>query len=102
MVYRVRFADDVDRHLNALTARQKATLFDAIERYLSHEPRRETHNRKPMDPDKKGFIAPWELRVGNLRVYYAVDEGPETAVVIVAVGIKVRDRVRIRGKDVER
>jgi hypothetical protein len=31
------------------------------------EPTLVTRNRKPMDPDKRAFIAPWELRVGNLR-----------------------------------
>ena len=54
-----------------------------------------------MDPDKRMLIAPWELRVGHLRVYYAVEEKPEPVVVIVAVGIKVRERVRIAGKDLK-
>ena len=74
--------------------------FDAIERQLLQEPKRETRNRKPMDPHRDGFIAPWELRVGELRVYYAVEDEPEPTVVIVAVGVKVRERVRIGGKDV--
>lgn len=47
------------------------------------------------------LIAPWELRVGQIRVYYAVEDAPEPVVVIVAVGIKVRERVRIGGKDIE-
>ena len=51
-----------------------------------------------MDPDKRAVIAPWELRIGNLRVYYAVAEESST-VVILAVGVKVRERVRIGGKD---
>jgi len=54
-----------------------------------------------LDPDKRAFIAPWQLRVGNLRVYYAVEDVPSPRVVIVAVGIKVRERLRIGGKDVE-
>jgi mRNA-degrading endonuclease RelE of RelBE toxin-antitoxin system len=53
-----------------------------------------------MDPDRRTFIAPWELRVGELRVYYAVEEDPKPTVVIVAVGIKIRERLRIAGKDV--
>ena len=43
-------------------------------------------------------LAPWELRIGNLRVYYDVDEEQEL-VLIRAVGIKVRNLVRI-GKDI--
>jgi hypothetical protein len=54
-----------------------------------------------MDPDKRAYVAPWELRVGELRVYYAVEEDPMPTVVIVAVGLKVRERVRIAGRDVE-
>ncbi len=44
-------------------------------------------------------VAPWELRIGNLRVYYDVEEEPEPVVYIRAVGVKLRNRVRI-GKEV--
>jgi hypothetical protein len=44
-------------------------------------------------------VAPWELRIGNLRVYYDVEEEPEPVVFIRAVGIKDRGRVRI-GREV--
>lgn len=46
-------------------------------------------------------LAPWELRIGDLRVYYDVEEGPEPKVLIRAVGIKERNRVRIGGKEFE-
>jgi hypothetical protein len=35
-------------------------------------PTLETRNRKPMRPNP---IAPWELRIGHLRVYFEVEEG---------------------------
>ena len=44
-------------------------------------------------------LAPRELRIGNLRVYYDVEEEPEAVVHIRAVGIKERNQVRI-GKEV--
>ncbi len=41
-------------------------------------------------------VAPWELRIGSLRVYYDVEE--DAGVVSVrAVGIKERNRVSIGG-----
>lgn len=40
-------------------------------------------------------VAPWELRIGNLRVYYDVEEVPEEVVYILAVGLKERNRVRV-------
>ncbi len=101
MAYQILFADGTGDHLAALTAGEKAIVFDAVARQLSHEPTRKTRNRKPMDPDKRAFIAPWELRVGNLRVYYAVEDKPSPRVVIVAVGVKIRERLLIAGKDVE-
>jgi len=44
-------------------------------------------------------VAPWELRIGNLRIYYDVTEDPEPVVFVRAVGIKERNRIRI-GREV--
>ena len=46
-------------------------------------------------------MAPWELRIGNLRVYYDVEEDPEPSVYIRAVGAKEGNRVRIGRKVIE-
>ena len=61
-----------------------------------YQPTLETRNRKLMRPNP---IAPWELRIGNLRVYYDVEDEPESVVFIRAVGVKDRNQVRI-GKEV--
>lgn len=86
----------MEDHLRALTARQIAIVLDAIDEQLQFQPLVETRNRKPMRPNP---IAPWELRVGNLRVYYDVEEEPEPVVCIRAVGIKEKNRIRI-GREV--
>ena len=44
-------------------------------------------------------VAPWELRIDNLRVYYDVEDEPEPVVYIRAVGVKLRNQVRI-GREV--
>ncbi len=44
-----------------------AKLLSAIEVQLVHEPLTETRNRKLLRPNP---IAPWELRVGDLRAFY--------------------------------
>jgi mRNA-degrading endonuclease RelE of RelBE toxin-antitoxin system len=64
--YTVEFAESVEDHLRALTARDRTTALTAIERQLVYEPLKETRNRKPLRPNP---IAPWELRVGDLRVF---------------------------------
>jgi mRNA-degrading endonuclease RelE of RelBE toxin-antitoxin system len=45
-------------------------------------------------------IAPWELRVGDFRVFYDVDYETEVVVVVV-IGQKVHDRLRIGEEEIE-
>ena len=44
-------------------------------------------------------LAVWELRIGNLRMYYDVQNEPDSVVTIRAVGVKDREIVRIAGKE---
>ena len=96
MPYRIEYSPDAEEHLRALTIRQQRTILDTVDRQLIRQPTVETTNRKPLRPNP---VAPWELRIGNLRVYYDVEEDPETVVLVRAVGIKERNRVRV-GRDV--
>ena len=84
--------------MRALTARQRASVFDAVDEQLVHEPAVETRNRKPMRPNP---LAPWELRSGEVRVYYDIAEEPRELVTVLAVGIKVGNRVRIGDTEIE-
>lgn len=96
MRYRLEYSPDAEEHLRALTARQQRIILDAVDRQLIFRPTVETRNRKPMRPNP---VAPWELRIGGLRVYYDVEEEPGSVVYVRAVGIKQRTRVRI-GREV--
>jgi mRNA-degrading endonuclease RelE of RelBE toxin-antitoxin system len=96
--YTVEFAQSVERHLRVLPARERTTVLDAIGRQLLHEPLKETRHRKPLRPNP---IAPWELRVGQLRVFYEV-AGSESGVVrILAVGRKRRNALVIGDKEIQ-
>jgi len=95
MKYRIEYSPDTEDHLRALTKHQQVIVLDTVKKQLPDQPTEETRNRKPMRPNP---VAPWELRIGNLRVYYDVDE-ERHAVYILAVGIKERNNVRI-GKEV--
>jgi len=96
MNFRIEYAPPTVSHLKALTARQQSIVLDGVTKYLSVDPMVETRNRKPMRPNP---LAPWELRLGNLRVYFDIVSEPEPVVVVLAVGIKDRSAVRI-GKSV--
>ena len=95
MPYRIEYSPDAEGHLRFLTMRQCAVILDRVDEQLTHQPDVETKNRKPMRPNP---LAPWELRIGKLRVYYDVDGEPEWVVYIRAVGVKERSRVRIAGE----
>ncbi len=69
---------------------------DTVERQLTRQPSLETRNRRPMRPNP---VAPWELRIGDIRVYYDLTREPEPVVCILAVGLKQHSQVRI-GKEV--
>ncbi len=96
MRYRIEYSPDTEDHLRVLTARQQKSVLDTVEKQLKYQPAVETRNRKPMRPNP---IAPWELRIGSLRVYYDIEDDHEHVVYIRAVGIKDRNNVRI-GKEV--
>ena len=98
MPYRIDYSPDAEEHLRRLTARQRRSVLDAVDQQLAHQPTVVTRNRKPM---RQNPLAPWELRIGNLRVYYDVEELPEPIVSVRAVGIKRRDRVEVGGEIVE-
>ncbi len=98
MRYAIEYSPETIGHLRTLTARERTVVFDTVEEQLRHQPTVETRNRKPMRPNP---IAPWELRIGTLRVYYDVEDAPEPKVLIRAIGVKERNRVLIGNEEIE-
>jgi len=80
-----------------LTARQRAIVLNVIKVQLQYEPLRETQNRKQLRPNP---LAPWELRVGALRVFYEVDAREPDLVNVLAIGIKRGNRLIVAGKEI--
>ena len=97
MAYRIRFAESAEEQLAQLAARQRAIVFDAVKVQLRYEPLRETRNRKRLRPNP---LAPWELRVGTLRVFYEVDALELDLVNVLAIGIKRGNRLIVSGKEI--
>jgi mRNA-degrading endonuclease RelE of RelBE toxin-antitoxin system len=67
-----------------------------VEAHLQHEPRVETRNRKRLRPNP---VAPWELRIREVRVFYEVDE--PGVVTVLAIGTKRGSRLYIEGEEIE-
>lgn len=95
MPYQIEYSPSTENHLRALSARQQAIVLDKVDEQLIHEPTAQTRNRKPIRPNA---LATWELRIGDLRVYYDVEDDPRPVVHVQAVGIKERNEIRIGGK----
>ncbi len=98
MEHRIQYSGEALEHLRDLTAAQQSLIIAAIRDQLTWEPEKSTRNRKRLRPNP---IAPWELRVRNLRAFYLIEEGSEPIVSVVAIGIKVGNRVRIGNEEME-
>jgi mRNA-degrading endonuclease RelE of RelBE toxin-antitoxin system len=97
LAFLIEYSPDAVEHLQALDTGEQKSVLDAVDDQLRHQPAVETRNRKPMRPNP---IAPWELRIRHLRVYYEVSEA-ERIVRVLAVGVKDRNVVRIGGEVIE-
>lgn len=97
MVYRIRFAESAEEQFAQLTTRQQSIVLDAVKVQLRYEPVRETRNRKRLRPNP---LAPWELRVGFLRVFYEVDALEPDLVNVLAIGIKRGNQLIVSGKEI--
>ena len=100
VAYAIEYSPDAITHIRKLPAEQRAAVVTRLEARLRDQPTIPHRNRKLMDPDKKLYVAPWELRLGDVRVYYAVEEDAKK-VVVLGVGIKVREKLFIGGRKVE-
>jgi mRNA-degrading endonuclease RelE of RelBE toxin-antitoxin system len=92
--YEIHYTATAMEHLRGFTARERATIMDAVDEQLRHQPEVPTRHRKRMRPNP---IAPWELRIGDHRVFYdlerAIEEESGSAVVVLAIGLKAGNRI---------
>jgi hypothetical protein len=73
---------------------------DTLEKQLQYEPVVQTRNRKPLEKPM-AFQAEWELRFGpanRFRIFYQVQA---EAVILLALGEKVGNRLFIEREEVE-
>jgi mRNA-degrading endonuclease RelE of RelBE toxin-antitoxin system len=76
-MYEIRYSPSVADDLGELTVYARRTVLDSVEDQLSHQPARPTKRRKILQALVPPFEAEppiWQLRVGEYRVFYDVDE----------------------------
>lgn len=77
MSFEIIFHELADDELHSLRVYDHRIILAAIEEQLSHQPNARTRRRKELLNLTPGFehVPPvWELRVGDFRVFYDVDE----------------------------
>ena len=82
MAFGIIYSPEAVDHLKALPKATQARVIDQVEEQLTHEPKLPTRKRKVLRPNP---IAPWELRLGDVRVFYDVQDEPAPLVKIAAV-----------------
>ncbi len=96
MKFEVRFVPSADEDLDYYEVREQTVILGAIGRCLESDPDVESKRRKQLRPNP---LAPWELRIGDYRVFYEIRA--EGLVRVLAVGRKVHNELFIRGERVE-
>ncbi len=76
-------------------AHERKAIYDSALRMLETDSDTETSKRKRLRPNP---LAPWELRLGKYRVFYEVVGAHKVR--ILAVGVKERESLFIRGERV--
>ena len=96
MRYEILMSPDAIDHLREFSAREQSLILDQIETHLLYEPNVETRRRKRMRPNP---LSPWELRIGQFRVFYDIKE-EMAQVYVTAIGHKKMNLLFIGGKEV--
>ena len=98
--FELSFAPEVIEHLVFIERKYHPLIQTTLDEQLVYAPDQKTRNRKPVE-EPAPFEATWELRFGpgnRFRVFYEVDWGERT-VWILAIGVKVRERLFIGGEE---
>jgi mRNA-degrading endonuclease RelE of RelBE toxin-antitoxin system len=95
MAYTIVYSPEAVEHLATLPKADQVAVIDQVEEQLTHQPTLPTQKRKEIRPNS---LAPWQLRLGDIRVFYEVQVDPQPVVGIKAVGKKVHNDLWIGGE----
>jgi len=98
MAFEIVYSPEAVDHLETLPKTSQVLVVDQVDEQLEHQPTLPNRKRKLLRPNP---IAPWELRLGDIRVFYEVQEEPDPVVIIKAVGIKRHDELWIGEERIE-
>lgn len=92
MEFEISFVPSADEDLDCCKAREQRIILDGIEEFLQSEADVASKRRKRLRPNP---LAPWELRIGDYRVFYEIQA--QRWVRVLAIGHKSHNELFIRG-----
>jgi mRNA-degrading endonuclease RelE of RelBE toxin-antitoxin system len=95
MSYRVTITREAKAQLQGFSARAQRVISDGVAARLVHQPTIVSMAVKPLRPNP---LAGYELRLGDLRGLYSVDQESSEGVVV-AVGRKVGSKLIVGGEE---
>ena len=96
MKFQIEFTPSSEKDIEYFRKNEQRIILTGIRRYLSEDADVETKRRKLLRPN---LLATRELRIGDYRVFYDIEEA--NLVKITAVGFKVHNELFVRGKRVK-
>lgn len=93
MPFKITITEDADRQFRSLSVRDQRILEAAILSRLEHQPTTPTKAIKRLRPN---LLAEFELRAGDLRALYNVEEDE---VILLIVGRKVGNKLIVEGEE---
>ncbi len=94
-MFEIEIAPKAQEDLQWFRKYEQVLIREEIETYLTYQPHIRTRKRKRLEP---GHLADWELRIGDIRVFYDVDLDA-SVVRIARIGYKDRNRLFCGGEE---
>lgn len=95
-IFSIEFTEQAKQDLKWFRKSEQQMILSGIYENLSYEAITATRNRKPLRPNS---TATWELRLGEFRVLYNVDQGIQI-VSIERIGQKSGNKFLFQGKEI--
>ena len=93
--FAIRFTVGAEADLEWFSVYARRIILDGVELHLRRQPTVGTRRIKTL---RRNLIAGWELRLGDYRVLYDVDE-TRRSVIIQVVGCKQGNRLLVQGQE---
>jgi mRNA-degrading endonuclease RelE of RelBE toxin-antitoxin system len=94
--FQISFTPSAEADLAYFKAADQRIIVAAIRVHLATDANSESRRRKRLTANP---VAPWELRVGDHRVFFEIDT--DVTVTVLAIGVKDHNDLLIRGRKVE-